>query len=415
MGGIATDTFRAIVDRIGEVAEREGLSAGRVHFTLCDRVELSRVAAYGGMVRRYPHWSFGKTYERLRTAQDYHRARIYEVVIHQNPVCAFVDRQLEPAAAMLVVAHVLAHAAFFRTHRLLRDRPPDAIAWMARHRQETEALMATAGAERVEAVLDGAEVLADFAGDHLRAAEPGAEPSDLLGYVAVHAPALGDAERELLLRVRDEARYLRPQILTKIANEGYATFWHRRVLRRVPLDWDDRIAVARFNADLVSVRNGDLNPYRLGYTLVRKAWEAEGLSGLRWVSEDLSDVALVREYLDGEGVRLAGLRLTEGNAQTDPTEAIRDRLIADLDHGGVPYLEVDARRTEAARGTLHLVHRGTARDLDLGLLPGALHLVATLWGGPVMLTSHYRGRRHRLGHDGTHWIDEMIEGRSVYG
>lgn len=413
MEHLTPDAFKAAVDRVAEAAEAQGVQSGPVHFELCDRDELIRLAAYGGMPARYAHWSFGKTFDRLKTARDYRQARIYEMVIHQDPVYAFVDRSLTPAETMLVAAHVLAHAAFFRSHCLLRDRPRDPMTWMARHRQKVEAVIREEGVNRVEAVLDGGQVLADFTGDGILPARPAAARGDLLGYVAEYAPGLSDPEREMLLMVRDEARYFRPQILTKVGNEGYATFWHRRLLQSIPLAPDDRVTVARFNADLVSVRTRDLNPYRLGYTLVRTAWEREGWAGLRRVSEDLSDVALVREYLDADGVSLAGLRLSEGDGEADQTEAIRSRLLADFDHGGVPYLEVDVERTRTSDGSLHLVHRPSGRDLDFSLLEGALGLVATLWGKPVILTTRYRGVGHRLRHDGNRWSDEILEARSV--
>ena len=70
------------------------------------------------------------------------------------------------------------------------------------------------------------------------ALEPGrgAPPThDVLGFLVEQAP-LADWQREILALVRAEAYYFQPQRMTRIMNEGWASFWHSRLLTGGILD-----------------------------------------------------------------------------------------------------------------------------------------------------------------------------------
>ena len=56
--------------------------------------------AYSGMPSHYPHWSYGKSYEKLKTLYDYGVSGLpYEMVINSNPAIAYLMRDNYPAAA----------------------------------------------------------------------------------------------------------------------------------------------------------------------------------------------------------------------------------------------------------------------------------------------------------------------------
>ncbi|MCA9535720.1 MAG: SpoVR family protein, partial [Myxococcales bacterium] len=58
---------------------------------------------------------------------------------------------------------------------------------------------------------------------------PEAPERDVLGFLLTHAP-LQPWERDVLGVVRREAYYFLPQMQTKIMNEGWATYWHSRLM-----------------------------------------------------------------------------------------------------------------------------------------------------------------------------------------
>ena len=52
---------------------------------------------------------------------------------------------------------------------------------------------------------------------------------DVLGFILSHAP-LENWERDVLGIIRDESYYFLPQRQTKVMNEGWATYWHSRIM-----------------------------------------------------------------------------------------------------------------------------------------------------------------------------------------
>ena len=53
---------------------------------------------------------------------------------------------------------------------------------------------------------------------------------DLLIFIRDHNPNLTEWAKDLLTIVHEEAQYFVPQIDTKIMNEGWASFWHKKIL-----------------------------------------------------------------------------------------------------------------------------------------------------------------------------------------
>src|SRR6185437_7445665 len=54
---------------------------------------------------------------------------------------------------------------------------------------------------------------------------------DLLWFVANYAPEMESWERDIFLAVREESFYFYPVFATQIMNEGWASYWHARLLR----------------------------------------------------------------------------------------------------------------------------------------------------------------------------------------
>ncbi len=402
--------LQRLVERVLPVAESLGLEPGHVHFEMVSPSAIQLLASHGGLPVRYGHWSFGKSHERLKTAFDYRLTQIYELVINSVPAYAFVDETVSAPQALMIVAHVLAHADFFRHHRAFEELPRDMVARAALHRRHMARYREKYGDAAVESLLDAAHVLADFSGESLTRAPIGERTDDVLGYIARKAPRLLPWERDVLAMVWEEARYFWPQQVTKIANEGFATFFHTDILRHMDLSAEESWETARLNAQIVQVNPPQLNPYRLGYLLFRDAFAEGGYDAVFSARNLYDDVGLVRAYLSDELIARAGLALyREREAEPEPRQAapaeMRQRLVNDLDRAGLPRLTVE--HSDALSLTLRHLHDG--RDLDVAQLPFALKQVAErIWQGPVTILTMRQRVPHRMTHDGQEWTDQVV-------
>src|SRR5690606_34578005 len=114
------------------------------------------------------------------------------------------------------------------------------------------------------------------------------------------APGLADWQRDILSSLREEALYFRPQMETKILNEGWATLWHARILREMDLPPADTLEFARLHAAVLGPHPHGLNPYRLGCHLLESIEARYGRERLFEVRAVETDVSLVRNYLTPE-------------------------------------------------------------------------------------------------------------------
>src|SRR5439155_22804533 len=76
--------------RIETYAREYGLDFYDVEFEVLDYDQLNEIASYGGFPTRYPHWRFGMEYEELSKSYSYGLSKIYELVINNNPVYAYL-------------------------------------------------------------------------------------------------------------------------------------------------------------------------------------------------------------------------------------------------------------------------------------------------------------------------------------
>jgi stage V sporulation protein R len=101
--------LQAIKEEVEGYARSYGLDFFETIFEVIDADDLNEVAAYGGFPTRYPHWSFGMSYEELRKGYDYGLSKIYEMVINNDPCYAYLMRSNHAVDQKLVMAHVYGH------------------------------------------------------------------------------------------------------------------------------------------------------------------------------------------------------------------------------------------------------------------------------------------------------------------
>lgn len=106
-------------ERIEELVREEKLNCYEQEFELVSYEEMTAYEAYSGMPSHYPHWSYGKAYERIRTFNKYNISGLpYEMVINSNPCIAYLMKDNSLLLQILTMAHVYGHNDFFRNNRL---------------------------------------------------------------------------------------------------------------------------------------------------------------------------------------------------------------------------------------------------------------------------------------------------------
>ncbi len=149
--------------RIREQVAEFGLDCFPQEFEICDHAQMLGYMAYSGMPSHYPHWAYGKAYEKLKTLYDYGVSGIpYEMVINSNPALAYLMRDNSLCLHILTIAHVYGHNDFFKSNFTFRTTRPEftlgtfkAHADRVRHYVDTPSI----GLEKVENFLDAAHSL----------------------------------------------------------------------------------------------------------------------------------------------------------------------------------------------------------------------------------------------------------------
>ena len=277
-------------------------------FELCDHIGMLGYMAYSGMPSHYPHWSYGKSYEKLKTLYDHGVSGLpYEMVINSNPALAYLMRDNTLLLQILTIAHVYGHNDFFKNNftyqldpRRADDRavqgPRAARAALRRRTPRSESRRSSASSTpRTRCQLAMPAQPGDSQAQPRRAArarwwkrriprpirsiasmrapevhEPDIhkvplEPDeDLLLFIRDHNPFLAEWEKDLLTIVDEEAKYFLPMIETKIMNEGWASYWHKRIVESLDLDQGLHLEFIVRHNQVVRPIPGQINPYHLG-------------------------------------------------------------------------------------------------------------------------------------------------------
>lgn len=425
--------------RAEEAATAAGLTFFEVVFEMLDAADVNAVAAYGGFPTRYPSWRFGMEYERLSRGYDWGLSKIYELVINHDPTIAYLVRSNSVMEQKLVMAHVFGHADFFRNSAWFKATDRRMLDRFDEHARRVNEHTARLGAERVETFLDRAlslDMLMDpFApiararsvsrdqeqprrslaersrrelgrlmgdghevgGDRDRVEEPeGRSTFDVVRFLLRHAD-LEAWERDVLEIVSAEAEYFMPQRMTKIINEGWASFWHSRLMTEGLLDASEVVDFADCHSGATQTAPGQLNPYKLGIDLFRHA-ERQGMDLFQLRSVH-NDVSFVDAVLDEDFVRRSNLfvmdRAGRGGGRKigtrDPAQ-VKERLLESLAWGGQPRI----RLASVEAGELVLEHLHDGRDLKLDEAGEMLRTIELLWKRGVELRTEEKGDGRRL-------------------
>jgi len=218
---------------------------------------------------------------------------------------------------------------------------------------------------------------------------PQPEYEDLLFYIMKFSPGLEEWQRDIVGIVREESFYFYPQIETKIINEGWATFWHARIMRDLDLTDAESLEFALMHSQVVQPSRMGLNPYYLGVKIWEYLAKIKSHDELFEIRETENDLSFIRNHLTRELVEelnLFNFRKVGAHWQVTENEweKVRNNLVQQLTNGGHPRIVVTEGDYEG-KGGLYLKHRHEGIDLDIIYLEKTLALVQFLWGKTVTL------------------------------
>jgi stage V sporulation protein R len=429
--------------RLEELARSQGLDFFPVQFEEVPDTFMMEIAVYGLPVRM-PHWSFGVRYIYQLVQHRMGHSRLFEVVFPGNPGRAYLARNNSVPENTLVIAHVLGHADFSKNNELFR-RSQEQVSFRivdraAENARRIGVAIEEHGHQRVEQVLDAALALEahidafhglcrdpypayienrkrpaagefrqrfhELPGEHVpvtgpeprrRAALPPEPERDLLWFIATYAPEMEEWERDIFLAVREEAFYFYPVFACQVMNEGWASYWHARLLREADfIPQSEYVDAIKTHSDVVRPHavgqqsSLSINPYHLGFCMWERIIETQGLEqALRIRTED-DDFSFVRNYLDEELAE--ELKLFRYSAARDGSvevlesdiNALRDAVLAPRYNFGAPAVFVERVQNDGSLALLHQ-HETDGRGLDLGRAERVLAYVHRVWRRPVSL------------------------------
>jgi stage V sporulation protein R len=255
---------------------------------------------------------------------------------------------------------------------------------------------------------------------------------DVLLFLLDNAP-LERWEREVLEVVREEAYYFAPQWQTKIMNEGWATYWHSRLMTEKILDASEIIDYADHAAGVLATSGGRLNPYKLGvelYRNVEERWD-RGQFGKEWEDcDDLdakrnwnlrlglgtkkifevralyNDVTFIDEFLTPDFCRDHKLfsfswsnRNERYEIETREFRTVKEKLLFQLTNGGNPFVYVEDANFDN-RGELLLRHDHQGLDLRQDYSKEVMRALLRVWKRPISVTTIAEGKPVMLRYDG---------------
>jgi stage V sporulation protein R len=265
---------------------------------------------------------------------------------------------------------------------------------------------------------------------------------DLLRFLIEYSPELADWQRDILEIVREEMIYFLPQMRTKIMNEGWASFWHERILESLDLTSEEHWEFRRLHSSVLSPGSKmQMNPYYVGFQIlkdIKRRWDGEvdssdtpeedwmgravkrpegqGLAKMFEVIEQDNDVTFLRQYLTENLVKKLDLytykqKEIDGEnmwvVQDTDWRKVRDTLVNSMTNFGQPILLVDDADYHR-HGELYIRHAYDGQQLDVQYAKRTLRNVHRLWGRPVHLETVVDKDKSLLSYDGDDFELEVV-------
>jgi len=415
-------------EKICKMAKSYGLDWYPISYEICDYYEMIGHMSYHGMPSHYNHWSYGKSFERTHFMYNQGMEGLpYELIINSDPSIAYLMRENPLYLQVLIMAHCVGHSDFFKNNRCFKNT--DAKNVVTRMRNAKKRIQGyientNIGQGKVERLLDALHAIsfqtnrydiprkskkeiyqseverynklkdAGLKLDYSKLDKKLLKPDyDILSFFLEYYPHnFENWELDIIEIVKSESLYFMPQIKTKILNEGWASFWHYKMLHELKLDDSHHLPFLKMHNAVIRPHIGGLNPYHIGFYIFTKLEKKYGLEKCFEVRAVHDDVAAVRNYLDEEDFRELNLfsyeRQKGGDviisevSDHDDWKTVKNDFIKSIGINSIPQIYVD--RVDA-NGSLVLKHEHDGRDIDLPHANKVVEHVKNVWKGDIKL------------------------------
>jgi len=489
--------LEAAREEIEQIARDYGLDFFPIIYEVLDYRTLYETAAFGGFPTRYPHWRFGMDFDQLMKGHVWQGSTIYEMVINTNPSYAYLLEGNEDVTQKMVMAHVTGHVDFFKHNMWFAHTNRKMLDAMANHATRIQRIVDRVGYDLVEDFIDtclslenlidyhspyirrpeaqshrpivgddedeaveGLRVDRDYMRDYINPPEyleaqrkkaeaerakqrrfPENPQRDILLFLMNYAP-LERWQHTVLEIIRDEAYYFAPQGMTKIINEGWASYWHSTIMTQKVASAAEIISFADLHSGVVATGSGRLNPYKVGLELLRdiedrwnkgkfgkeydecddiaakRAWDRQlglGRQKIFEVRKLYNDVTFIDEFLTPEFVMEHKLFTFRYNRDTDLYEIasrefkeIKEKLLFRLTNFGQPVITVDDGNHNN-RGEMYLRHRHEGVDLKMDYARDTMRNLHKIWTRPIHLETLIDEKKRLLSFDGSDFTERRID------
>lgn len=437
-------------EKIEGIVREFGLDYYEQEFEICSYEDMIGYESYIGMPSHYPHWSYGKAYEKTKTLHKYNLTGLpYEMVINSNPCIAYLMKDNTLLLQILTIAHVYGHNDFFKNNRLFKKgtRAEYTVEMFKNHADRIREYIADPGIgyTKVEKILNAAHAIkfqvSRVIGEKMVSEEekkkallekvqkgvvndypliiPNSEveqplpdfkkiplePEDDLLYFISNFGRLEEWEKDIINIVREESLYFLPQIETKIMNEGWASFWHYNILNKLQLPQDLHLEFLKRHNQVIRPHSGQINPYYVGFKIFedlqkKNHGDLRKLFEVRTIERDAS---FVRRYLTHElceemnlfeYVKMGSDYIVSEVSNEEGWKKVRDTLAQSAGMGGIPQI----RATEWVQkdNTLLLGHQYDGRELEFTYAYETIKHVVDLWDAKVILETWLDGKKKMI-------------------
>lgn len=482
-------------ERIEKNAADFNLDFFETIFEIITYDQINQFAAYGGFPVRYPHWRFGMEYEQLSKSYEYGLSKIYEMVINTDPCYAYLMEGNRMVDQKLVMAHVYGHCDFFKNNQWFSPTNRKMMDAMANHATRIRRYIDRYGVDVVEDFVDKCLSLEnlidryspyikkrtekerqddaktkdqggllrvdreymdeyinppDFvkfqrdkaAADIVSKQKVPSEPQrDVLEFLMHFAP-LKNWQQDILSIIRDEAYYFAPQGMTKIMNEGWASYWHSKIMTEKVMKDSEVIDFADAHSGTMAMAPNGFNPYKVGIELFRDIedrWN-KGRFGKEWnecddihtknkwdlkldkgrakifeVRRNYNDVTFIDEFLTEDFCIRNKFFVYKFNKRTGRYEIdtrdfpmIKKQLLFQLTNFGQPIIQVEDANFEN-RGELLLTHLFEGIEMQPDYMRETLRNLQAIWSRPVNLATVIDNQPRLIHFDGKEFREVVLQ------
>jgi stage V sporulation protein R len=415
-------------EKICELGRKNGLDWYPIAYETINYYEMIGAMAYHGLPSHYPHWTYGKSFERTHTFYNSGLEGLpYELIINSDPSIAYLMLENPLYLQILIMAHCIGHSDFFKNNRTFAET--DAKNAPIRFRNASKRIRQyiedpSIGIEEVEKVLDACHALQyqvdrrgrfrlsekelrekysenikndkDAAWKNFNIDKHPLEPEyDILRFVLENNNKLLPWQQDVISIVNEESKYFWPQIRTKVMNEGWASFWHYRMCHQLELPDELHLPILKTHNQVIRPLGLKLNPYHLGFEIFKDIEEKHGIEECFLAREVCNDENFIMQYLTREKAEELNLFTFSPKGRKNPDwtiddimedqdswEEIRRAVIKSVAGNMIPVIYVE-EVTEKNELILRQEHDG--RDLELDYADNCVRLLRNIWNGDVKL------------------------------